>query len=221
MTTNILEVFNFVLKVIRALPVSEIMDYTFHKCNEYFINRWEKARQSMVKGEHWGEPARKHLLEQCEISTNEVAVLFDPARLVYEVKSSIRTNVGSEISGGRIFRVEIDDVVSCTCMTPTLLHLPCSHVITACRMRHVLHEGSNQISPYYSLSAEEKTWTSRFESLLDPSQWVVYGGRTMSRTWPCERCGRGDGRRGASVMRWTIWRRVTIMICMVRMTSIK
>jgi transposase-like protein len=44
MTTNISEVFNFVLKGIRALPVCGIADYTFHKCNEYFINRWEKAR---------------------------------------------------------------------------------------------------------------------------------------------------------------------------------
>jgi hypothetical protein len=43
MTTNILEVFNFILKGIRALPVCGIMDYTFHKCNEYFINRCEKA----------------------------------------------------------------------------------------------------------------------------------------------------------------------------------
>jgi hypothetical protein len=43
MTTNILEVFNFVLKGIRALPVSGIVYYTFHKCNEYFVNRWEKA----------------------------------------------------------------------------------------------------------------------------------------------------------------------------------
>jgi hypothetical protein len=51
MTTNISEVFNFVLKGIRALPVSGIVDYTFHKCNKYFINRWEKARQSMAKGE--------------------------------------------------------------------------------------------------------------------------------------------------------------------------
>jgi hypothetical protein len=33
------------------------------------------------------------------------------------------------------------------------------------------------MSPYYSLSAEEKTWTARFESLLDPSQWPVYGGQ--------------------------------------------
>jgi hypothetical protein len=35
-----------------------------------------------------GEPIRKHLLEQCEISTNEVVVLFDPMRLMYEVMSS-------------------------------------------------------------------------------------------------------------------------------------
>jgi hypothetical protein len=30
-------------------------------------------------------------------------VLFDPAKLVYEVKSLSRTNVGGEVSGGRIF----------------------------------------------------------------------------------------------------------------------
>jgi hypothetical protein len=77
MTTNISEVFNFVLKGICTLPVSGIVDYTFHKCNKYFVNRWEKARQSMAKGERWGEPARKRLLEQCEISTNEVTGLFD------------------------------------------------------------------------------------------------------------------------------------------------
>jgi hypothetical protein len=135
-----------------------------------------------------GEPARKHLLEQCKI-TNEVVVLFDPVRLVYKVKSSSRTNVSGEILGGRIFQVEIDDVVSCTCMTPTLLHLLCSHVITVCHMRHVLHEGSNQMSPYYSLSAEEKTWMARFEPLLDPLQWLVYGGQdyvldvAMQKMW--------------------------------------
>jgi hypothetical protein len=43
MITNISEVFNFVLKGIHALPVSDIVDYTFHKCNKYFVNRWEKA----------------------------------------------------------------------------------------------------------------------------------------------------------------------------------
>jgi hypothetical protein len=68
-------------------------------------------------------------------------------------------------------------VLSCTCMTPMLLHLPCSRVINVCRMRHVLYEGNNYISPYYSLCAEEKTWEVRFESLLDPSQWSMYEGK--------------------------------------------
>jgi hypothetical protein len=110
------------------------VDYTFHKCNEYFINKWEKARHSTTKGERWGHPGRKHLLEQCEISTNEVIMLFDPVKIVYEVKSSRRMNLGGEASGGCIFRVEIGDVVSCICMTPTLLHLLCSHVIIVCCM---------------------------------------------------------------------------------------
>jgi hypothetical protein len=59
MTTNILEVFNFVLNGIRLSSVSSIMDYTFYKCNEYFVGRWEKARNTLAKGEHWEEPGRK------------------------------------------------------------------------------------------------------------------------------------------------------------------
>jgi hypothetical protein len=57
----------------------------------------------MAIGECWGQPGRKHLLEQCEISTNEVVMLFDPVTLVYEVKSSSWMNVGGEVSGGHIF----------------------------------------------------------------------------------------------------------------------
>jgi hypothetical protein len=142
-------------------------------------------------------------------------VLFDPAKLVYEVKSSSRTNVGSEVPGGCIFQVEIGDVVSYTCMTPMLLHLSCSHVIIICRMRRMLHEGSNYMSPYYSLYAEEKIDLSL---CLTHCSGRCMRGRTMYQTWPC---GRGDGRRSASITRWTIWRRVTTMICMVRVTSTK
>jgi hypothetical protein len=61
-------------------------------------------------------------------------------------------------------------------MTPMLLHLPCSQVINVCHMRCVLHEGSNYMSSYYSLSAEFKIWKLRFEPLLDPSQWLLYDG---------------------------------------------
>jgi hypothetical protein len=88
MTTINSEVFNFILKGICSLPISGIVEYTFHKCNEYFVSRWEKARNSLASKERWGEPGRKHLLEQSEILNNEVAAFFDPVKLVYEVKSS-------------------------------------------------------------------------------------------------------------------------------------
>jgi hypothetical protein len=54
MTTNISEVFTIVLKGICSLPVTGIVDYNFYKCNEYFMSRWEKVRQSLAKGECWG-----------------------------------------------------------------------------------------------------------------------------------------------------------------------
>jgi hypothetical protein len=90
MTTNISEVFNLVLKGICSLLVYGIVDYTFHKCNVYFVGRWEKARNTLAKGERWGESGRKHLLEQSEISNNKVATIFDSTKLVYQVKSSNR-----------------------------------------------------------------------------------------------------------------------------------
>jgi hypothetical protein len=129
----------------------------------------------LAKGERWGN-LKKHLREQGEISNNKVATLFDPMKLVYQVKSSSWTNIGGEVSVACIFRVEIGDVVSCTCMKPTLFHLPCSHVITVCHMRDMLHEGSNYMPPYYSLSVEQRIWEPRFESLLDLSQWPLYDG---------------------------------------------
>jgi hypothetical protein len=44
MTTNISDVFNFILKGIHSLSVSGIVNYIFHKCNKYFMNSWQKAR---------------------------------------------------------------------------------------------------------------------------------------------------------------------------------
>jgi len=38
MTTNCSELFNKVFKGIRAVPVSGIVEYSFRKCNEYFVN---------------------------------------------------------------------------------------------------------------------------------------------------------------------------------------
>ena len=113
MTTNISEVFNNVLKGIRAMPVSAIVEYTFHKCNYYFVDRWKRARAGIDAGEVWGKAIAKHLTSQGEISATQEAQLFDPRSYVYSVRSAFRTCVGGEGSGSRIYRVDLT-TVQCT-----------------------------------------------------------------------------------------------------------
>ena len=39
MTTNSLESINRVFIGVRSLPISRIVEFFFHKCNEYFVKR--------------------------------------------------------------------------------------------------------------------------------------------------------------------------------------
>ena len=176
MTTNISEVFNYVLKGVRALPISALVHFTFIKCTRYFVDRWMQAQAAINAGQIWGEPANEHLEKHEKWAIDQAALLCDPREHVYEVTSSSHTSVGGERSGGRAYKVEIGDNLSCTCMTPQLYHLPCSHVITACRARGVLYKTPNYLSPFYSKQSVLKTWESKFEPCLDPSQWPPYDG---------------------------------------------
>jgi hypothetical protein len=50
MTTNYSESVNNIFKGIRSRPVSGIIEYSFEKRNEYFVNRWRNARDLLDKG---------------------------------------------------------------------------------------------------------------------------------------------------------------------------
>jgi len=69
MTTNCSESFNKVFKGIRAVPVSGIVEYSFRKCNEYFVNQWNIAKASKEK---WGRASTKHLDLLETIASNQV-----------------------------------------------------------------------------------------------------------------------------------------------------
>jgi hypothetical protein len=129
MTTNSLESLNKVFKGIRAVPVSGIVEYSFRKCNEYFVNRWNIAKMSKDK---WGRASRKHLDVAETIASNQLGEAFGPSRLVYNIRSAGGTNPSDEKYGSRNYRVDLDKA-ECSCNIPQLFHVPCSHVITACK----------------------------------------------------------------------------------------
>jgi hypothetical protein len=54
MTTNSSESFNRVFTGVRSLLVSGIVEFSFMKCNEYFVKRWELAQRNIREAEVWG-----------------------------------------------------------------------------------------------------------------------------------------------------------------------
>jgi hypothetical protein len=170
MTTNSSESLNKVFKGICAVPVSGIVEYSFRKCNEYFVNRWNIAKTSKEK---WGRAGRKYLDILETIASNQVGEAFGPSRLVYNIRSAEGTNPGGEKYGVRNYKVDLEKG-ECSCNIPQLLHVSCSHVITACRCRGLDHETEKFMSPFYLMSNTLKVWESSFEPYLDLTQWLEY-----------------------------------------------
>ena len=85
MTSNMAEVFNKVLKGIRALPVTAIEAYTFHKCNEYWVNRRDEVEVLWNAGKSWPKTVEEELDYQERKSQAETFICFDKEAWKYEV----------------------------------------------------------------------------------------------------------------------------------------
>jgi hypothetical protein len=175
MTTNYSESVNNIFKGIRSRPVSGIIEYSFEKCNEYFVNRWRNACDLLDKGSKIGSFADDKMYDDALRSVNQHAEAYSPDRMIYSIQGSSTTNVGGESHGGRHYRVDLR-AGTCTCNGPELLHLPCSHLMTACTGRGLDYENVMYMSPLFFREHTILIWESSFESYLDPSQWPEYDG---------------------------------------------
>jgi hypothetical protein len=103
------------------MPVPAIVEYTFYKINSYFVHRWKKAKVHIDRGLRgmniFGKAAKKHLNDQGKKAASMRAELFDPTLYVYLVRTASVLNVGGEMTGGRIYEVDLSGV-SCTCCIP-------------------------------------------------------------------------------------------------------
>jgi hypothetical protein len=68
MTTNSSESFNRVFKGVRSLPVSGIIEFSFKKCNEYFVTRYDLALRNEEELGRWGKVAHEYLKEAEELA---------------------------------------------------------------------------------------------------------------------------------------------------------
>ncbi|XP_039824642.1 uncharacterized protein LOC120686486 [Panicum virgatum] len=89
MTTNNAESLNNIFRGIRSRPVAGIVEYSFEKLNEYFVNRWGKGRSLLDKGGQWGLIAEEHLKDAEDRSVNQLAAPYGPERMIYSVRGAV------------------------------------------------------------------------------------------------------------------------------------
>jgi hypothetical protein len=124
MNTNNSESLNNVFKGIRSRPVAGIIEYSFQKYNEYFVDRLNKASSALETGLVLGKIAQKYI-EAAELrSVNQIGIAFGPERMIYSIRGAGGTNIGGESHGGRNYKVDLK-TGECTCMLPQLLHMSC------------------------------------------------------------------------------------------------
>ena len=78
MTTNSSESFNRVFTVVQLLSMSGIVEFSFHKCNEYFVKRWELAQSNIAEQGHFGKARAEHLKEAEELAKQQTAEPYGP-----------------------------------------------------------------------------------------------------------------------------------------------
>ena len=185
MTSNMAECFNNVLRGVRALPVTAIVQYTFDKLNEYFQKYSEETfeqiegKNKLKKKYKYPPEVDKWMTYQLRKAETNTAQCFDNNDWIYQVNELGGTTVGGVQHGGRACKVLLKQCL-CSCQRPQLLHLPCSHLRTAARIRKVGYVDPVRLSEY-SIEATMETWAARFEPYFDQSEWPEYHGIQL---WP-------------------------------------
>jgi hypothetical protein len=88
MTTNYSESVNNIFKGVRSRLVSGIIEYSFEKCNAYFVNRWQKARDLLDKGGKIGSFADDIMYDAALRSVNQSSQPYGPNRMIYSIQGS-------------------------------------------------------------------------------------------------------------------------------------
>ena len=110
----------------------------------------------------------KHLKEAEELAKQHTAEPYGPCRHIFSVRGKGGTSLGGERYGGQNYRVDLEKV-ECSCNVSQIMHAPCSHMITACRVRGYNYEDLPYMSPLYLRSNTVSIWEMSFEPYLDPT----------------------------------------------------
>ncbi|KAK1632768.1 hypothetical protein QYE76_007083 [Lolium multiflorum] len=95
MTSNMAECFNNVLKGVRALPVTAIIQYTFEKLNVYFQNYTDETEKEIANNCEFPTKVQEFMDFQARKADSQTATCYDNVDWVYQVNEPGGTTQGS------------------------------------------------------------------------------------------------------------------------------
>ncbi|XP_057984501.1 uncharacterized protein LOC131169310 [Hevea brasiliensis] len=146
MTTNTVESINGMLKGIRALPITIMVEKIFFQCVDYFDTRRTTLREQLQMGFKFTPACHQILLDNLNEANS------------YNVRIFNRDCGEFEVWKGRSETkhvVKLDERI-CTCKKFEEIRIPCSHVIAACRAMSINYE--QYVSNYYTLERTLKCY---------------------------------------------------------------
>ena len=124
MTTNMSEGYNGVIKGVRCLPITTIVDESWSRTVAYFNNRSKSAKKNMDRGKEWSAVMQRHMDVKINKSQKHDVRVVDGLRRKYVIRLR-RKHVNSHARGDRKHECKLDAAVcTCTCNKPKLLHYP-------------------------------------------------------------------------------------------------
>jgi hypothetical protein len=168
MTTNFAEVYNWVLRGVRVLPLVAIVEFIVRGCTDYFRDRFTKTQAYMQDLDRYFErmmteyitkkaaSAQLHHVRQC--GTQE---------LKFEVAPKDRARHGMRRQTPvKECILKFDGTCCCSCMRPKLLRISYSHIMAACA--NIRHTVDIYVSHYF-----------RKETIASTCQYEIYGFRMV------------------------------------------
>ncbi|KAF1899392.1 hypothetical protein Lal_00019520 [Lupinus albus] len=169
MTTNLAECVNGVLKGSRALPITSLVQATYHRLNSWFLHHRNEATSMIMAGHIYCEELTKVLNENNRKATCQTIRTFSRESGVFVVEVPGRE--GSRHS--KVYTVRLNQYW-CECGEFQSLRLPCSHVIATCSSMNLDYR--QFISPIYRLDNLLKAYGRGFEPIGNEEYWPHYSG---------------------------------------------
>jgi hypothetical protein len=163
MKSNMMDIFNNLLRGVRSLSVIAIASFTFYKCNEWFVKHLVDAQ--MVQRHHFDYVAALNIYLDTKRYEAHAQGMHATCFVIQALKDKVlegegMTSIG-EHRGANQFTVNLSENM-CTYSVPQLIHVPCPHTIVVCNLLSQNFYVSPFMATYKTLEALVHTWSPHF-----------------------------------------------------------